>query len=138
VRFSTPVQTGPGAHPVSYTMSTGSFLWVKRPGHGIDHPPPSSTKIKENVELYIYSPSCALMAGYRANFTLPFYLTRYQGFLLHINNYSFLSHFQDVIFMNLHAYYIQQYLYFQIYEAKHSKLFIFLLVVLLLCVVIHI
>jgi hypothetical protein len=24
-RFSAPVQTGPGAHPVSYTMGTGSF-----------------------------------------------------------------------------------------------------------------
>jgi hypothetical protein len=24
-RFSAPVQTGPGVHPVSYTMGTGSF-----------------------------------------------------------------------------------------------------------------
>ena len=24
-RFSAPVQTGPGAHPASYTMGTGSF-----------------------------------------------------------------------------------------------------------------
>jgi hypothetical protein len=24
-RFSAPVQTGPGAHPPSYTMGTGSF-----------------------------------------------------------------------------------------------------------------
>jgi hypothetical protein len=28
-RFSTPVQTSPGAHPASCTMGTGSFLWVK-------------------------------------------------------------------------------------------------------------
>jgi hypothetical protein len=28
-RFSAPVQTGPGAHPVSSTMGTGSFLGVK-------------------------------------------------------------------------------------------------------------
>jgi hypothetical protein len=28
-RFSAPVQTGPGAHPASCTMSTGSFLGVK-------------------------------------------------------------------------------------------------------------
>jgi len=28
-RFSTPVQTGPGAHPASCTMGTGSFLEVK-------------------------------------------------------------------------------------------------------------
>jgi hypothetical protein len=31
-RFSAPVHTGPGAHPASYTMGTGSFLGVKRPG----------------------------------------------------------------------------------------------------------
>jgi len=29
VRFSTPVQTGPGAHPASCTMGTGSFPRVK-------------------------------------------------------------------------------------------------------------
>jgi hypothetical protein len=31
---------------------------VKQPGHGIDHPhyPPCSAKIKERVELYLYSP----------------------------------------------------------------------------------
>jgi hypothetical protein len=28
-RFSTPVQTGPGAHPASYTMGTRSFPGVK-------------------------------------------------------------------------------------------------------------
>ena len=28
-RFSTPVQTGPGAHPASCTMGTGSFPGVK-------------------------------------------------------------------------------------------------------------
>jgi len=51
-------QTVPVAHPVSYsyTMCTGSFLGVKRPGRGVSHPPPSSAKIKERVELYLYSP----------------------------------------------------------------------------------
>ena len=40
-RFSAPVQTGSGAHPDSCIMSTGSFPWgVKRPGRGVDHPPP--------------------------------------------------------------------------------------------------
>jgi hypothetical protein len=37
--FSVPVQTGPGAHPVSCTLSTGSFLRVKRPGRGADPSP---------------------------------------------------------------------------------------------------
>jgi len=38
-RFSVSVQTAPGAHPASYTIGTGSFLGVKWPGRGIDHPP---------------------------------------------------------------------------------------------------
>ena len=38
-RFSTTVQTVPGAHPASYTMGTGSFPGVQRPGCGVDHPP---------------------------------------------------------------------------------------------------
>ena len=33
-RFSTPVQTGPGAHPASRTMRAGSFPGVKR-GRGV-------------------------------------------------------------------------------------------------------
>ena len=33
-RFSVPVQTGPGAHPASFTMGTGSFLGVKS-GQGV-------------------------------------------------------------------------------------------------------
>jgi hypothetical protein len=55
--FSAPVQTGPGAHPASYTIGTGSFPGVKRPGRGLDHPPPSSAEVKERVQLYLYSPS---------------------------------------------------------------------------------
>jgi hypothetical protein len=37
--FSALVQTGPQAHPASYTMGTGSFTGVKRPEFGVDpHP----------------------------------------------------------------------------------------------------
>ena len=50
-RFSAHVQTGPGAHPVSYTMGSGSLPGVKRSGRGVDHPPPSSAEVKERVEL---------------------------------------------------------------------------------------
>ena len=57
-RFTTPVQTDPGAHTASCTISTRvSLPGVKWPGRGVDHPPPSSTKVKERVELYPYSPS---------------------------------------------------------------------------------
>jgi len=55
-KFYAPVQTGPGAHPASYTMGTGSFPGVKRPGRGVNHPPPSSVEVEERVELYLFSP----------------------------------------------------------------------------------
>ena len=56
-RFSASVQTGPEAHPASYTMGTGSFLGVKRLGRVFDHPHPSSAEVKEREELYLYSTS---------------------------------------------------------------------------------
>jgi len=56
-KFSTPIQTSPGARPASYTMGTRSFPGIKRPGCGVDHPSCSSAKIIERVELYFYSPS---------------------------------------------------------------------------------
>ena len=55
-RFPAPVQTASNAHPASYTVGTGSLPGVKRPGRGVDHPPPSSAEVKERVELYLYSP----------------------------------------------------------------------------------
>ena len=45
------------AHPASCTMGTGAFPWVKRPGRGVDHPPPPRNEVKERVELYLYFPS---------------------------------------------------------------------------------
>ena len=53
--FSAPVHVGPEAHPAVYTMGTGSFPGVKRPGLGVDHPPPYSAEVKERVDLYLYS-----------------------------------------------------------------------------------
>jgi hypothetical protein len=49
--FFAPVQTGPGAHPASYTVGTGSFPGVTRRGRGVDHPPPSSPEVKERIGL---------------------------------------------------------------------------------------
>ena len=43
-----PVQTGPGAHPASCKMGTGSFPGGKvRPGRAADHSPPSSAAVME-------------------------------------------------------------------------------------------
>jgi len=55
-KFSALVQTRPRAHPASCTISTASFLGVQRPGRGVDHPPQSSAKVRERVELYLYFP----------------------------------------------------------------------------------
>ena len=41
-----PVQLVPGLYPK-----------VKRPGCGVDHPPPSSAEVKERAQLYLYSSS---------------------------------------------------------------------------------
>ena len=42
------VQTGPGTHPASCKMGTGSFLWGKvRPGRAADHSLPSSAAVIE-------------------------------------------------------------------------------------------
>ena len=51
-RFPTPIQTGPGAHPASYTMGTDPSLGVKRPARRVDHPHASSADVTEIVELY--------------------------------------------------------------------------------------
>jgi hypothetical protein len=45
-RFFAHVHTGPGTHPASCTMGTGSFLGVKRPGRGADHQPRSSAEVE--------------------------------------------------------------------------------------------
>jgi len=50
-RFSAPMQTGHGAQPASFAIGVGSFLGVKQPGLGVDHP--SSAEVKEGVELYL-------------------------------------------------------------------------------------
>jgi hypothetical protein len=43
--FFAPVQTGPGAHPASCTMGTGSFPGLKRLGRGADHAHPSCAEV---------------------------------------------------------------------------------------------
>ena len=46
-RFSEPFQTGRVPHLASYRMGTGSFLGVKHPGHGVDHPPHLAPRLKK-------------------------------------------------------------------------------------------
>ena len=44
--ISAPDQTCPGSNPASYKTGAGSFPGIKRPGRGVDHPPPSSTEVE--------------------------------------------------------------------------------------------
>ena len=46
---------GPTQPPVQWVP--GLSRGVKRPGRGVDHPPPSSADVEGRVELYICSPS---------------------------------------------------------------------------------
>jgi hypothetical protein len=46
-RFFAHVQTGPGVHPASCTIGTGSFPGVKQPGRGAaDHQPIPSAEVE--------------------------------------------------------------------------------------------
>jgi hypothetical protein len=50
------VQTSPEYPPsLLYNGYRVYFPGVKRPGRGVNHPPPSSAEVKERVELYLYS-----------------------------------------------------------------------------------
>jgi len=82
-RFSASAQTSPKAHPASYIMGTESFPGVKRPGRGVDHPPPSKAEVKKRVELYLYSPSGPSwpFIGWTLPLPLPSSLLWYKSFL---------------------------------------------------------
>jgi len=52
-KFSTDQSWGPPS-----LQSNGyqvSFLGIKQPWRGIDHPPPSHAEVRERIELYLYS-----------------------------------------------------------------------------------
>ena len=68
-RIFTPIQTGPGVQPTSYTVGSWSFPGVKRPGNGTDYPSLSSAEDEGTVELYLFPP-----LGLRCLFRGAFYL----------------------------------------------------------------
>jgi hypothetical protein len=55
----------------------GLFPGVKRPGHVVDYPPPSSVEVKERVELYLHCTLWAFVDCTRVNFT--FACDKYKG-----------------------------------------------------------
>jgi hypothetical protein len=86
-RFFAHVQTGPGAHPASCTMGTGSFLGVKRPWRGTDHPPLLAPRSSMSRSIP-HSPSGPSVACYRETFTLRFRKTLHFGKTLHFRKNS--------------------------------------------------
>ena len=51
--FSRPIQTGPEA------QAPGLFPEDKTVEGDVDHPPPSSTEVKDRVQLHLYCALCA-------------------------------------------------------------------------------
>jgi len=94
-RFYAPVQTRPGAHPVSCTMSTGSFLGVKC-GRGVTLTPqpilmPWSRKSRAIplLPLWAVRPVQSLSTCTRVHFTLYLICTNCRSASCNFYNYSF-------------------------------------------------
>jgi hypothetical protein len=84
-RYSAPVQTGPGAHPASYTLGTGSFPGVKRPGHSVDHPIKRRGSRKSRAIPLL--PIWAYVACYRMNVTFTLiYIYMYMYIHIHVSD----------------------------------------------------
>ena len=67
-----------GPHSLLYNVYRISFPGVKRPGRGVHHPPPSSTEVKERVELYVYTP-CWPLWSFLARTLLLYLPVKYDG-----------------------------------------------------------
>ena len=78
-RYSTPVQSGPGAHPASYTVVTWSLPGVKGVRTLCRPPTPFSPQVKERVELYLYSPSWPSWPVLGRTLPLPLPLLSFPG-----------------------------------------------------------
>jgi hypothetical protein len=84
-RFSAPVQTGPGAHPASCTMGTGSFLGVNSSQCVMLTPRPILVpwswmgRAIPLLPLWAVWPVQSLSACTRVRFTLRYYRTHWYG-----------------------------------------------------------
>ena len=73
-RFSAPVQTGSEVHPASYTLGTGSFPGLKRPGCGVDHPHHLAPRLKKE-QSYTSTPPLGLRDLFYGELYLYVYVT---------------------------------------------------------------
>ena len=72
-------------------MDIGSFLGVKRPEPGADHPPPSRAEVEGRVELYNCSPSVPSWPVLGRPFT--FIVIYYVRFLVTVLNIEYICFF---------------------------------------------
>jgi hypothetical protein len=66
------LQTGPGAHPASYTTGTVSFPVIKRLGRGDDYPPHLQPRLRKEYN-FTSTPLLGFVACFRVNFTSLYY-----------------------------------------------------------------
>ena len=59
-KFYAPSRPFVGSTQPPIQWVPGVFPGVKRPGRGVDHPPPSRAEVKETMEVYLYSYSWSL------------------------------------------------------------------------------
>ena len=128
-RFSTQVQSGSGAHPASYTMGTGSFQSLKRPGRGVKHPPHLAPKLKKE-KFYTSNPTLGVLGLLQGELYLYLYIHIIYSCvqmcltqLLVINTTFLLCRFTVIVCSNCGANTLQTeaiYIYIYIYIYTHT------------------
>jgi len=71
--ISTHLQTDPKAHPTSSTVYTGSFLGIKRPETGIDHPPLPAPRLWVSIAIPLFE-----IYDFKACYKIDLYLYHVQ------------------------------------------------------------
>ena len=82
---SPSVQTGSGAHTASYSIGSGPFPGVDRPGRGFNHPPHLEPRLKKSSAILLL-PLCAFLtcSGVNLTFTISSYRTCWMAHALFV------------------------------------------------------
>ena len=85
-------------HCFLFQWIPGLSRGVKRPGRGVDHPPPSSADVEGRVELYIYSPCGPSWPV--IGWPLPYCFLRSQFRISSHNEYLYFASWTTISFSN--------------------------------------